>query len=79
LDVFDVAHLVDYFHDGWGQLFGAIGLDEGDRDIRLDTTELVQKVNVEIGATKLTVGDALEAHVLLEFHNLGDGLVFNDA
>jgi hypothetical protein len=34
---------------------------------------------MEIGAAELAVGDALEAHVFLELHDLGDGLVFHRA
>jgi hypothetical protein len=33
----------------------------------------------KVGAAELAVGDALQAHVFLELHDLGDGLVFHRA
>ena len=41
--------------------------------------ELLEEVDVEVGAAELAVGDALQADVLLELHDLGDGLVFDGA
>jgi hypothetical protein len=79
LDVLDVAHLVDHAHHRRRQLLRAIGLTDGDRDVGLDAADLLQKVDVEIGAAELAVGDALQAHVFLELHDLGDGLVFDRA
>jgi hypothetical protein len=42
------------------------GLLDGDRDVGLHAAQLVEEVDVEVGAAELAVGDALEAHVLLE-------------
>ena len=53
------------------------GLLDRDRDVGLDAAELLEEVDVEVGAAELAVGDALEAHVLLELHDLGDRLVFD--
>jgi hypothetical protein len=58
---------------------GAVGLADGDRDVGLDAADLLQKVDVEIGAAELAVGDALQSDVLLELHDLGDRLVFHRA
>ena len=45
---------------------GAVEAD-GDAALGLDAVELRQKVDVEIGAPELAVGDAVQAEVLLEF------------
>jgi hypothetical protein len=56
---FHVAHLVDHAHHRRGQLLGAVGADHGDRDVGLHAAQLLEKVDVEIGAAELAVGDAL--------------------
>ena len=77
LDVLGVAHLVDHADHRRGQFLGAVRLPDRDRDVGLDAAELLEEVDVEIGAAELAVGDALEADVLLELHDLGDRLVFD--
>jgi hypothetical protein len=79
LDVLDVAHLVDHAHRGRRQFLGAVGLADGDRNVGLHAAELVEEVDVEIGAAELAVGDAFQADVFLEADDLGDGLVFDRA
>src|SRR5579862_5539341 len=41
------------------------------------TVELLEEIDVEIGAAKFAVRDALEAHVLLGFHHLANAFVFD--
>ncbi len=65
--------------DGRGQLGAAIGHLHRHRDFGFHATELLQKVDVEVGASKLAIGDAFEPHVLLKLHDLGNGLVFHFA
>jgi hypothetical protein len=77
LDVLGVAHLVDHADHRRRQFLAAVRLPDGDRDVGLDATELLEEVDVEVGAAELAVGDALQAHVFLELHDLGDGLVFH--
>ncbi len=72
-----MAHLVDHAHHGRGEFLGAVRLDDGDRHVGLDAAELLQEVDVEVGPAEFAVSDALQAHVLLELHDLGDGLVFH--
>ena len=79
LDVLGMAHLVNDTDHRWGQLLGAVGLAHGDRDVGLHTAELLEKVDVEVGAPELAVRDALQAHVFLKLHDLGDRLVFHQA
>ena len=43
-----------------------------DAALGLDAGELLQEIDVEIRATKLTVGDALQTEVLLESHDVAD-------
>jgi hypothetical protein len=73
LDVLGMAHLVDHAHRRRRQFLGAVGLTDGDRDVGLHAAQLVQEIDVEVGAAELSVGDALQAHVLLELDDLGDG------
>ncbi|CAM5201899.1 hypothetical protein CDEF62S_01970 [Castellaniella defragrans] len=40
-------------------------------------TQLTQKIQVEIGAAELAVGDGLQADVFLEMYGFGDGAVFD--
>ena len=79
LDVLDVAHLVDHAHHRRRELLAAVGLPDRDRDVGLDAAELLEEVDVEVGAAELAVGDALEADVLLELDDLGDRLVLDFA
>ena len=72
-----MANLVDHTDDGRGQFLGAIGALNGDWNIGFHATHLLQKVDVEIGATEFAVGDGLQTYVFLELHDLGDGFVFH--
>ncbi|MCY1541485.1 hypothetical protein D9M68_771810 [compost metagenome] len=72
-----MAHLVEHAHRGRRQFLGAVGAADGDRDVGLHAAELVEEVDVEVGAAELAVGDALQADVFLEADDLGDGLVFD--
>ena len=72
LDVLDVAHLVDHAHHRRRELLGAVGLLDRDRDVGLHAAELLEEIDVEVGAAELAVGDALQADVFLELDDLGD-------
>jgi hypothetical protein len=74
-----MPHFVDHSHHRRSQLLGAVGFEDGHRNVGLDAAELLQEIDVEVGAAELAVGDALQAHVFLELHDLGDGLVFHGA
>jgi hypothetical protein len=43
----------------------------------IDAVELFQKIDMEVGATELTIGDALETDFLLLFHHLADAFILN--
>ena len=45
----------------------------------LDTLELLQKIDVKIGAPELAVGDALEAEIFLQAHDVADRRVLDCA
>ena len=77
LYIFHMAHFVDHADNGWRQFLGAIGSLDGDRDVGFHATHLLQKIDVEIGATEFAISDGLEAYVFLELHDLGDGFVFH--
>jgi hypothetical protein len=62
-----------------GQVGGAIGLQHRQRNVGDHAAELLEEVDVEIGAAELSVGNRLQAHVLLELDDLGNRLVFNRA
>ena len=79
LDVLDVADLVDDTHHRRRQLLAAVGLDDGHRDVGLDAAQLVEEIDVEVGAAELAVGDALQADVFLEPDDLGDRVVLDGA
>ena len=79
LDVPGVSHLVDDAHHRRRQFFGAVGSADGHRHIGLHAAQLLQKVDVEVGAAELAVGDALQADIFLELDDLGDRLVFDFA
>ncbi len=77
LDVFDVLHLADDADRRRREFFAAVGPLDRDRDVGLDAAELIEKVDVEVGAAELAVGDRLQAAVTLELHDVGDGAVFH--
>src|SRR6185295_6494512 len=79
LDVLDVADLVDHAHHRRRELLAAVGLLDGRRNVGLDAGELLEKVDVEVGAAELAVGDAAQPHVLLEADDLGDRVVLDGA
>ena len=79
LDVLDVANLVDHAHHRWRQFLCAVGSNDRDRDVGLDPTDLLQKIDVEIGAAELSVCNAFQAYVFLKLHYLGNGAVFYQA
>ena len=79
LNVFDMAHLVNHAHHGRGQFLRAVRANDGDWNVSFYAANLLQKINVEVGATELTIGDALKTHIFLKLHNLGNRLVFNQA
>ena len=58
LDVLHVAHLVDHADHRRRQFLRAVGLPHGDRDVGLHAAELLEEVDVEVGAAELAVGDA---------------------
>ncbi len=74
-----MADLVDDAHHRRRELLGAVGLPDGDRDVRLDAAELLEEVDVEIGAAEFAVGDRLQAGVLLHLHDLGDRAILDRA
>ena len=74
-----MAHLVDHADHRRCEFLGAVRPQHRNRDVGLDATELGQEVDVEIGAAKLTVGDALKPDILLEIDDLGDRLVLDQA
>jgi hypothetical protein len=57
----------------------AVGLPDRDRDVGLDAAELLEEIDVEVGAPELAVGDALQADVFLEPDDLGDRVVLDFA
>ena len=79
LNILGMAHFVDNFHHGRGQLFAAVRTLHCERNAHLHAAQLRQKISVEISAAKLAIGDALEADVLLELDDVADGLIFNQA
>ncbi len=77
LDVLHVAHLVHNPHHRRRQFPGVVGTQHGHGNVRLDAAQLFEKVDVEVGAAKLAVRDALHTNVFLELHDLADGLVLD--
>ena len=77
LYVLHMADLVDHPHCRRGEFLGAVGLDESDGYVGLHASELVEEINMEIGASEFAVGDAFEPHVLLEADDFGDGAVLH--
>ena len=61
---------------GGAQLLAAVGLLDEERRLGPDAAELLQEIDVEVGAPELAVGDAGEADIFLEADDLGDGVVF---
>ena len=56
-----MTNLVNHADDGRRQFLGAIGALDGDRNIGFYATHLLQKIDVEIGATEFAICDGLEA------------------
>ena len=59
LDVLDVAHLVGDADHRRRQFLAAVGLADRHRDVGLDAAQLLEEVDVEVGAAELAVGDRL--------------------
>ena len=57
LYVFHMTHFIDHADHGRCQFLGAIGALDGDGYIGFHATHLLQKIDVEIGATEFAVGD----------------------
>ena len=57
LYVFHMTHFIDHADYGRCQFLGAIGALDGDGYISFHATHLLQKIDVEIGATEFAVGD----------------------
>ena len=76
-----MAQLAGDVHDRRGEVHLAAGAAKARRDAaaRFDAFELLQKVDVEIGAPELAVGDALQPEILLEAHDVADRGVFDGA
>jgi hypothetical protein len=55
LDVLGVAHLVDHADHGRREFLGAVRLADGDRHVGLHATELLEEVDVEVGAAELAI------------------------
>ena len=74
-----VAQLPGDVHHRRGEVDLAAGAVEARRDAaaRLDALELLQKVDVEIGAPELAVGDALQPEILLEPDDVADRRVLD--
>ena len=49
----------------------------GESAAGLDSVELLEEIDMEIGPAELPVGDALDAGVLLHTHNVGDGAILD--
>ena len=79
LNILDVAHFVDHAHHGWSQLHGAVRFHDRHRNIRFHAAELLQKIDVKIGAPELAVGDRFKADRLLKIHDFVDGFVLHGA
>jgi hypothetical protein len=77
LDVLHVPHLVDHAHHGRCELLAAVGPLDHHRDVGFHAADLLEEVDVEVGAAELAVGDRLQADVLLESDDLGDRPVFH--
>jgi len=74
-----MAHFVRDADHRWRQGDTAVSLLHAEWNVCGDAAKLLQKVNVKVGAAELAVGNAFEPDVLLEFHNFGDGFVFDQA
>src|SRR4029450_12066260 len=59
LDIVRVAHLADHAHDRWRELLAAIRLDDDLRIVRLHAVELLEEIDVEVGAAAISTRDAL--------------------
>ena len=74
LDRLDVAHRAGYVHHRRREIDVAGSAVEGDRDaaLRFDALELLEEVDMEIGAPEFAVGDALQSEILLETNDVAD-------
>src|SRR5262249_4217635 len=70
-------HLVDDAHHGRRQLLGAVRALDHHRDVGLHAAQLLEEIDVEVGAAELAVGDRLQPDILLEPDDLGDRLVLD--
>jgi hypothetical protein len=62
---------------GRRELLAAVGPLDHDRKIGLDAADLLEEIDVEIGAAEFSVGDRLQAGLFLEFDDFGDRLVLD--
>ena len=74
-----MAYFVDDANHRWCQFLGAVRALDGDRDIGFHTTHLLQKIDVEIGASKLTVGDHLQSGRFLHSDDVAYRGILNGA
>ena len=81
LDRLDVAHRAGHLHHRRREIDVAGGAVKADRDAALgfDALELLEEVDVEVGAPELAVGDAVQAEVLLEADDVADRRVLDFA
>jgi hypothetical protein len=64
-------------HGGWNQILAAIGFLYRNGDLGFDAAKLIKEIDMEIGSAEFTIGDALQANILLECDNLGDCAILN--
>ena len=74
-----MAHFVDHADHRWREFLCAVGSLDGDRYVGFHAADLLQKIDMEIGATEFAVGDGLQAHVFLKLDDLCNGFVFHHA
>ena len=74
-----MLHLADDTHHRRRQLLGAVGPLNGDRDVGLHSADLLEKVDVKVRAAEFSVGDSLQACVLLGLHDLCNRAIFDGA
>ena len=65
-------------HDRRGEIHIAAGAAEthGDAAPGLHALQLFEEVDVEISAAELAIGNAVQAEIFLEAHDVADGRVF---
>ena len=74
-----MPHLVDDAHHGRGEIdiaTFAVKAD-GNAALDLDAFQLLEEVDMEIGAAELAVGNALEPEIFLESDDIANRLVFD--